>query len=69
MCKQFVHYGLKRASLQRFMKKAERDGDQITMGYHEDVPRILTSDMDKALAEYVLELASKFYGLSTTKVR
>ena len=69
VCKQFSHEGLKRASLQRFMKKSERYGDQSTMGYHEGVHRILTSDMDKALAEYVLELANKFYGLSTTKVR
>ena len=41
VCKQFAHEGLKRESLQRFMKKAERYGDQTTMGYHEGVPRIL----------------------------
>ena len=58
VCKQFAQESLKRASLQRFMKKAERYGDQTTMGYHVGVSRILTFDMDKSLAECVLQLAN-----------
>ena len=67
VCKQFAHEGLKRASLQRFMKKAERFGDQITMGYHEGVLRILTSDMNKTRLG-LWTRRSKFLSLLTNSI-
>ena len=39
------------------------------MGYHKGVPHVLSQDMDKALAKYVLDLSAQFFGLAPRKLR
>ena len=64
------HTGLKRSSLQRYRKKVTPLGSQsATMGYHKGVPHVLSLNMDKALAKYVVDLSAQIFGLSLRKMR
>ena len=57
--RSYAHTGLKRSSLQRYRKKVTALGSQsATMGYHKGVPHVLSLDMDKALAKYVVDLSA-----------
>ena len=39
------------------------------MGYHKDVPHVLSLDMDKTLAKYEVDLSAQFIGLTPRKLR
>ena len=53
--RSYAHTGFKRSSLQRFRKKAATVGNSsAAMGYHKGVPRVLSLEMDTALAEHVV---------------
>ena len=68
--RSYVHTGLKRSSLQRFRKKVTALGSQsATMGYHKGLSHVLSLDMDKALAKYVVDLSAQFFGLTPRKLR
>ena len=68
--RSYAHTGLKRSSLQRYRKKVTALGSQsATMGYHKGVPHVLSLDMDKALAKYVVDLSAQFFGLTPRKLR
>ena len=68
--RSYAHTGLKRSSLQRYWKKVTALGSQSsTMGYHKGVPHVLSLDMDKALAKYVVHLSAQFFGLTPRKLR
>ena len=57
--RSYAHTGLKRSLLQRYRKKVTAFGRQsVTMGYHKDVPHVLSVDMDKALVKYVVDLSA-----------
>ena len=66
----YAHTGLKRSSLQRYRKKVSALGSQsATMGYHKGVPHVLSLDIGKALAKYVVDLSAQFFGLTPRKLR
>ena len=68
--RSYAHTGLKKSSLQRYRKKVTAIGSQsATMGYHKGVPHVLSLDMDKALAKYVVDLSAQFFGLTPRKLR
>ena len=68
--RSYAHTGLKRSSLQRYRKKVTALGSQsATMGYHKGVPHVLSLDMDKALAKYVVDLSAQFFRLTPRKLR
>ena len=63
------HTCLKRSSLQRYRKKVTALGSQsATMGHHKGVLHVLSLDMNKALAKYVVDLSAKFFGLTVRKL-
>ena len=63
--RSYAHTGLKRSSLQRYRKKVTALGSQsATMGYHKGVPHVLSLDMDKSLAKYVVDLFAQFFSLT-----
>ena len=66
----YAHTGLKRSSLLRYRKKVSALGSQsATMGYHKGVPHVLSLDIGKALAKYVVDLSAQFFGLTPRKLR
>lgn len=63
-----IEYGVKRMTLTRYLKKQETEGDNASMGYV--APRqVFSSFQENSLKNYLLQMASIFYGYSPKDVR
>ena len=60
----FERESLTRTLLRRYIKKSEKRSNNVTMGYNQKVPRVFSNAMDLDLANYVVDLFARFYGLN-----
>ena len=62
-------YGIDRMTLKRYLEKvAERGEDNATMGYSSH-RKVFTAKMESDLAQHLIGVCNRFYGLTPGKVR